>query len=74
MTSCTDEEKAAVFSFPLGSAAGPDGLRPGHLRDLLGRRTAAAGERLLKELTEFVNLVLQGRTPPSLLSLSLVVA
>ena len=28
--------RSAIFKFPCGSAGGPDGLRPQHLKDLLG--------------------------------------
>ena len=30
-----NDVRAAILSFPHGSAAGPDGLRPQHLKDLL---------------------------------------
>ena len=56
-----DEVSKAIRSFPCASAAGPDGLRPQHLKDMIG---AAAGERgnlLLQALTSFINMVLEGR-------------
>ena len=58
-----EEVMAGIRSFPQSSAAGPDGLRPSHLRDLVGRGSAAAGDLLLTELTAFVNLALQGKVP-----------
>jgi len=47
-----------VLSFPPGSAGGPDGLRPQHIRDMLFCREA--GSEFLSALTAFVNLVLAG--------------
>jgi len=53
--------RLAILSFPAGSAGGPDGLRPQHIRDLLLCREA--GSDFLTALTAFVNLVLAGRCP-----------
>ena len=58
-----DDVRKALSSFGPGSAGGPDGLRPGHLKALTSRKTAEAGMRLLASLTEFVNLVLRGEVP-----------
>ena len=55
------EVRQAVLSFPAGSAAGPDGLHPQHIRDLLMCREA--GPEFLGALTAFVNTVLAGRCP-----------
>ena len=46
-----------------GSAGGPDGLRPQHLKDLTCASTGDAGRRLLTLLTQFTNLCLAGRVP-----------
>ena len=54
---------AAVKSFIPGSAGGPDGLRPQHLKDLTSASAGDAGRRLLTRLTEFANLCLTGRVP-----------
>ena len=54
---------AAIKSFMPGSASGPDGLRPQHLKDLTGASAGEAGQRLLYRLTEFTNLCLSGRVP-----------
>ena len=54
---------AAIKSFPAGSAAGLDGLRPQHLKDMVGGQTAAAGQQLLSRLTDFTNIVLSGHVP-----------
>jgi hypothetical protein len=54
---------AAIKSFPAGSAAGLDGLRPQHLKDMVGEQTAAAGQQLLTRLTDFTNNVLSGHVP-----------
>ena len=58
-----NEVRKAIESFRPGSAGGPDGLRPGHLRTLIGLAAAEAGVRLLSTLTKFVNMVLEGGVP-----------
>ena len=55
--------RAAVQSFPNGSAAGPDGLRPQHLKDLL--LGIADDHPLLVGITYLINLLLGGHTPTS---------
>ena len=57
----------AIRSFPNGSAGGPDGLRPQHLKDMIAppddndyRNT------LLHALSSFIELVLAGGTPSSI--------
>ena len=56
-----DSVKTAILSFPAGSAGGPDGLKPGHLKNLIG--AAEAGSRLLESITKLVNLVLKKEIP-----------
>jgi hypothetical protein len=46
-----------------GSAGGPDGLRPQHVKDLMNASAGDAGRRLLTRLTEFASLCLTGRIP-----------
>jgi len=53
--------KAAIKTFPKGSAGGIDGLKPQHLKDLISDLPTA--EFLLMALTEFVNLLLAGICP-----------
>ena len=55
--------RAAIASFAPGSAGGPDGMRPQHLKDLTNASAGEAGRRLLTRLTEFTNLCLTGRVP-----------
>ena len=55
--------KKAIQSFPNGSAAGPDGLRPQHLKDLLVG--ANDNNPLLVAITDLTNLMLAGGTPAS---------
>jgi len=50
-----------VLTFPAGSAGGPDGLRPQHIRNMLLSRES--GSELHSALTTFVNMVLAGRCP-----------
>ena len=47
----------AVRSFPAGSAGGPDGITPQHLKDLLATVT---DDQLLHHLVQLVNLLLKG--------------
>ena len=55
-----------IASFPAGSSAGPDGLRPQHLKDMLAEGPSDASlSPLLIALTSFCNLVLEGKTPVS---------
>ena len=63
ITVTKQEVLAGIMSFPKSSGTGPDGLRHGHLRDLVGRSTAASGDRLLIELTAFINMTLRGEVP-----------
>lgn len=58
-----DDVRKAILSFKVGSSGGPDGLRPGHIRSLIGHGAAEAGTRLLTTLTEFVNVMLRGEVP-----------
>jgi len=55
------EVRRAVLSFPAGSAGGPDGLRPQHIRELL--LCQEAGRDFLSALTAFINMSLAGRCP-----------
>jgi hypothetical protein len=54
--------RAAIQSFPNGSSAGPDGLLPQHKDLLIG---SADDSLLLVALTDLVNLLLEGKAPPS---------
>ena len=49
--------------FPNGSAGGPDGSRPQHLKDLIGSSAGVGGSLLLRALTSCINLILAGQTP-----------
>jgi hypothetical protein len=51
----------AIRLFVPGSAGGPDGLRPQHLKDLSSASAGDAGHRLLMRMTEFANLSLTRR-------------
>jgi len=58
-----EDVRKAINSFRPGSAGGPDGLRPGHLKTLLSLSSAEAGVTLLTTLTDFVNAILRGEVP-----------
>ena len=61
-----DEIVQAIRTFPCGSAGGPDGLRPQHLKDMIGPGSGAGAEALLPALVAFVYLVLNGECPESI--------
>jgi len=64
--------RRAVLSFPAGSAGGPDGLRPQHIRDMLLCREG--GSEFLTDLTAFVNMTLAGRCSSDVAPVFLAVA
>ena len=53
----------AISSFPTGSAGGPDGLYPQHLKDLTSSSLGELAASLLSSLTRFINLVISGKVP-----------
>ena len=53
----------AIRSFPCGSAGGPDGLRPQHLKDLTSASAERGGKELLGALASFTLHVMEGSTP-----------
>ena len=55
--------RRGVRSFPNGSAPGPSGLRPSHLREAIGCPSPDQAASLLASLTRFVNLLAAGRAP-----------
>jgi len=55
--------KAAIQSFPNGSAGGPDSLRPQHIKDLL--LGAPDDSPLPSAITDLTNMLLQGKAPAS---------
>ena len=62
----SEEEVArAIQSFPNGSAGGPGGLKPQHLKDMISSSANGGRQGLLSALTSFVTLVLEGNTPAS---------
>ena len=54
--------KQSILQFPLGSAAGPSGLRPQHLQDII-RKDAGIAALLLEALDEFCITALRGTLP-----------
>jgi hypothetical protein len=56
--------RKAIYSFPAGSAGGPDGLRPQHLKDILLNAADELKGEFMSALTSFVNLVADSRVPP----------
>ena len=53
----------AIKSFPVGSAGGLDGLKPQHLKDMIGSFTGDEGQKLIASLTNFANMCLAGCVP-----------
>ena len=51
------------MSFIAGSAGGPTGLRPQHVKDALSPSANEAGNNVLSHLTDYTNLLLTGNIP-----------
>jgi len=62
----TDQIRAASSSFPHGSGAGPDGLRPQHLKECISITAGDASTSLLTSLMELVNYLANGHLPTDL--------
>ena len=54
------------MSFPCCSSGGLDGLRPQHLKDMIGPSGDGAADNLVQSLTAFAALVLSGEVPVSI--------
>ena len=57
--------RKAIYSFPAGSAGGPDGLRPQHLKNILVNAGDELESEIMHSVTTFVNLVSRGEVLPS---------
>ena len=55
--------QSAIRTMPPGSAAGLDGMRPLHLKQLISAEATEPGRRLLRSITRLVNLILSGSVP-----------
>ena len=55
--------RKGVKSFPNGSAPGPSGLRPSHLREAVRCPSPDQANQVLVALTKFVNCLASGRAP-----------
>ena len=51
----------AIRSFPTVSADGPDGLKPDHVKNLVG--FGGTTQALVEAMTEFINLLLRDECP-----------
>ena len=58
-----EQVRSAIESMPTGSAAGLDGIRPLHLRQLISTDAVEPGRRFLRSLTVLTNIALDGRIP-----------
>ena len=56
------EIKSIICDFPAGSAAGPSGLRPQHLQDVV-RAGSGVAASLMTSMDSFLQLCLDGRLP-----------
>ena len=57
----------AVRSFPNGSAPGPSGLRPSHLREAIECPSSDRNSKLLSALSAFINFLAAGQSPLSIM-------
>ena len=55
--------RRAIFSFAAGSAGGPSGLRPQHLKDSISSLASEAGNQLASTLCQFVNYLMGDSVP-----------
>ncbi|XP_055347675.1 uncharacterized protein LOC129594849 [Paramacrobiotus metropolitanus] len=60
-----DEVRHAILSFRRGSAAGPDGLLPQHLLDMLGKVQDDVSASFCKSLAQLLDIIIQGNIPDS---------
>ena len=60
-----EEVARAIRSFQCGSAGGPDGRSPQHLKDMIGAEEEGGGHQLLRALTLLTNLILEGKASPN---------
>ena len=58
----------AIRSMNTASAAGPDGLRPSHLKQLVGRDSGAERDQLLNSIQAFATACASGDVPVSITS------
>ena len=58
-----DSITAAIHGMSIASAAGPDGLRPSHLRQLISTEAGASRELLIDALSDFANSCVSGYVP-----------
>lgn len=61
VTVTCDDVCLALGTFHAGSAAGLDGIRPGHLKELISGSAGDNGSRLLESLTKLTNYILSGK-------------
>lgn len=66
LTVKTEDVTSALQSFNRGSAAGLDGLRPEHLRELVSPSAGDNGPRLLESLVRLCNFLLRGELNPEI--------
>jgi hypothetical protein len=53
--------REAINSFPAGSSAGLDGMRPQYLKDIISLSASEAGQQALRALTKLCNFLLFGQ-------------
>ncbi|KAI5645635.1 reverse transcriptase (RNA-dependent DNA polymerase) domain-containing protein [Phthorimaea operculella] len=58
-----EDVSKAIISFKSGSASGPDGLSPQHLKDMINGLLGENSKVLLESLAALFNLILSGRVP-----------
>lgn len=57
------EVRRSISGFAAGSSGGMDGIKPQHLKDLVGKETGEHGERFLDSLCNFSDFCLNGKVP-----------
>lgn len=57
------EVRKSISGFAAGSSAGMDGIKPQHLKDLIGKETGEHGDKFLESLCCFSDFCLNGKVP-----------
>lgn len=70
LTVAAADISSAIVSFYNGSAAGLDGIRPEHLKELLSPAARDNGPRLLDSLTRLCNFLLKGTLNPEVCNIN----
>lgn len=55
------EARKSIYGFATGSSGGMDGIKPQHLKDMVGKETGEHGEKVLESVCSFSDYCLNGK-------------